>query len=38
MSSLSNNRYLRALSQGWGKRSVIGVPYSFLILFFKIIF
>lgn len=38
MSSLSNNRYLRALSQGWGKRSVIGVPYSFLILFFTVPF
>ena len=38
MSSLSNNRYLRVLSQGWGKRSVIGVPYSFLILFFTVPF
>lgn len=38
MSSLFSNRFLLALSKGWGKRSVIGIPYSFLILFFTVPF
>jgi putrescine transport system permease protein len=37
-STIAKNRVLRALIHGWGKRSVIGIPYIFLILLFTVPF
>jgi len=36
--SLGGNRILRALLDNWGRRSVIGIPYLFLILLFTVPF
>ena len=35
---IEKNRFLRFLKLDWGKRSVIGIPYIFLILFFSLPF
>jgi putrescine transport system permease protein len=35
---IAKSRLLRALTIGWGKRSVIGIPYLFLILLFTVPF
>ena len=38
MKLLENFWHSPALRKGWGKRSVIGIPYIFLILFFSLPF
>jgi putrescine transport system permease protein len=35
---IEKNRFLRFLKLDWGKRSVIGIPYIFLIVFFSLPF
>ena len=35
---IGNNGIVQSLKRGWGRRTVIGIPYGFLILFFSVPF